>query len=633
MHTTIPSTMDPSIPCLSNLRRHTISIILAYLQQTPSASEETKTSHTPPIQPHNRDALSLLVTTKRFAYALLPLFRVPRHVCQHYQYKLEDGSCIAIIEKYRFVVLPIQDPTTLLDRLNTKRLRQRILLAKKNTTKYEPNIDRVIQNSTTKVCYLYGRSTDELAFEEWAMMQIHHDTCTKPNKDNIESKVMIWPAHLELLRFLDDQYGNAHETSNTLKQTNNSKRTVQSPFRLLPNMSKGNATSNSSGNAFRPGIVLLASYPRSGNTLLRTLLERSTSFVTGSDTRPDRTLSKSLAMQYDLVGEGLVGKANDAGMNKQRKQSSSAHLQNLLQTAYDPSISIVKTHFPERKGWKPVHSSRVLLLIRNPYDSIDSYWNLCCTNTHTTSLDESVYKKYASKFESLSRHEIQIWCDFHYYWLDICEKEGVALLVVRYEDLVLVPESEMQRVIAFLKEDGDCKGLLDSFWNWRIQHALGKSSNPEKSQSAKDSGSTSSLGSYQPRSSSGGILSIGKTLRKNRYSEETLTHMHDVAASVELNRNKTTSKFINKTKKRQSNETLLQKFGYDIYKQNFPENFKHGGSPTFVGKQSRTPGCVTINKTPEIRSKDDEFGRKMTHWRRGETDNDSNPFPTVTRRR
>ena len=109
--------------------------------------------------------------------------------------------------------------------------------------------------------------------------------------------------------------------------------------------------------------------------------------------------------------------------------------------------------------------------------------------------------------------------------------------------------------------------------------------------------------------------------------------MHDVAASVELNRNKTTSKFINKTKKRQSNETLLQKFGYDIYKQNFPENFKHGGSPTFVGKQSRTPGCVTINKTPEIRSKDDEFGRKMTHWRRGETDNDSNPFPTVTRRR
>lgn len=621
--------MDPSTPCLSNLRRHTISIILAYLQQTPSASEQT-TSH--PIQPHNRDALSLLITTKRFAYAILPLFRVPRHVCQHYQYKLEDGSCIAIIEKYRFLVLPIQDPVTLLDRLNTKRLRQRILWAKKNTNRNEP-----AQNATTNSCYMHGRSTDELAFEEWTIMQIHHDV--KP-KNEIEMKV--WPAHVELLRFLD-QYGNVHEANNNLKQTTNqSKRTVQSPFCLRPNMSKvNNATSTNSGNAFRPGIVLLASYPRSGNTLLRTLLERTTSIVTGSDTRPDRTLSKSLAMQYDLVGEGLVGKATDAGMNKQTKQSSSAHLQNLLQTAYDPSLSIVKTHFPERIGWKPVSSSRVLLLIRNPYDSIDSYWNLCCTNTHTTSLDESVYKKYASKFESLARHEIGIWCEFHYYWLDVCEKEGVPLLVVRYEDLVLDPESEMQRVIAFLKDDGGYdQSLLDSFWKWRIRHALGKSNNKE-SQSAndEDSGSTSNLGSYQPRSSSGGILSIGKTLRKNRYSESTLTYMHDVAASVEVNRNKNTSKFasipsINKTKKKQSNETLLQKFGYDIYNQNFPENFKQPPPvPTFEGKQKKTPGHVTINKTPEIRSKDDEFGRKMTHWRRGETDDDRNPFPTVARRR
>mmetsp|Transcript_19417 Transcript_19417/g.38952 ORF Transcript_19417/g.38952 Transcript_19417/m.38952 type:complete len:625 (-) Transcript_19417:164-2038(-) len=624
--------MDSSTLCLSNLRRHTISIILAYLQQqTPSASKQTTTTNTP-IQPHNRDALSLLITTKRFAYAILPLFRVPRHVCQHYQHKLEDGSCIIIVEKYRFVVLPIQDPVTLLDRLNTKRLRQRILWVAKNSANKKTDTEDVTQNSSTSACYHYGRSTDELAFEEWSMMQIHQDV-----KQNNEIEWKTWPAHLELLRFLDDQYGHMIESSSNLKQrTNQSKRTVQLPSCLLPNMSKANATNTSSGNAFRPGIVLLASYPRSGNTLLRTLLERTTSIVTGSDTRPDRTLSKSLAMQYDLVGEGLVGKATDAGMNKQKKQSSSARLQIRFQTAYDPSLSIVKTHFPERKGWKPVNSSRVLLLIRNPYDSIDSYWNLCCTNTHTTSLDESVYKKYANKFESLARHEIQIWVDFHYYWLDLCEKEGVPLLVVRYEDLVLDPESEMQRVIAFLMEDGDDKSLFDSFWKWRIRHALGKSDNPE---SQSTTGNTSNLGSYQPRSSSGGILSIGKTLRKDRYSESTLTHMHDVAATVEANRNKNTSKFasipsINKTKKNQSYETILQKFGYDIYNQNFPENFKHPPPvPTFAGKQSKTPGRVTINKSPEIRSIDDEFGRKMTHWRRGETDNDANPFPTVARRR
>lgn len=39
---------------------------------------------------------------------------------------------------------------------------------------------------------------------------------------------------------------------------------------------------------------ILVSYPRSGNSLLRKLLERVTGVVTGSDTRPDRVLSRAL---------------------------------------------------------------------------------------------------------------------------------------------------------------------------------------------------------------------------------------------------------------------------------------------------------------------------------------------------
>jgi len=38
--------------------------------------------------------------------------------------------------------------------------------------------------------------------------------------------------------------------------------------------------------------VALASYPRSGNSMLRGLLERRYGIYTGSDTRPDRTLSR-----------------------------------------------------------------------------------------------------------------------------------------------------------------------------------------------------------------------------------------------------------------------------------------------------------------------------------------------------
>ena len=52
------------------------------------------------------------------------------------------------------------------------------------------------------------------------------------------------------------------------------------------------------------GHVVLASYPRSGNSLMRALLEQATGLVTGSDTRPDRTLSRKL-MEGGLVGEVL----------------------------------------------------------------------------------------------------------------------------------------------------------------------------------------------------------------------------------------------------------------------------------------------------------------------------------------
>ena len=51
--------------------------------------------------------------------------------------------------------------------------------------------------------------------------------------------------------------------------------------------------------------VVLASYPRSGNSLLRSLLEQVTGITTGSDTRPDRKLSAALA-ECGARGEGVV---------------------------------------------------------------------------------------------------------------------------------------------------------------------------------------------------------------------------------------------------------------------------------------------------------------------------------------
>jgi len=152
-------------------------------------------------------------------------------------------------------------------------------------------------------------------------------------------------------------------------------------------------------------------------------------------------------------------------------------------------------------------------------------------------------------------------------------------------------------------------------------------------QEKTDSTNTSNLGSYRPRSSNGGLLSIGKSIRKKRYSESVLCHMHEVAVSLELARKQKSNMMYHistSSGRKPSNVTLLQLFGYDIYTQRFPENFEQ---PPRIAMQCSggRKGNVTINKTLEIRSKDDPFGRAMTPWRRGETHGDTKPFPTIPR--
>ena len=270
---------QPSQSSLSNLPRLAISIVLSYLQQ-PTITTHTKA-------PHNRDAISLLLTNKRFAFVILPLFRLPKRLCKIHEYEAtkKDGShhTVVMVEKYRFATLPIQDPRTLLDRLNTRRLRSRIVYTQQR---------RKPSSSECQNNYQFGRTIEELALEEWVMLQIHHADGATESEDN---QLIVWPAHLELLQFSDCTFYN-----NTSDSKDNVERRIKFKklFRLCGRKPK-DFTPVSDGswlpqcNVFGNDITLLSSYPRSGNTLMRTLLERTTSTITGSDTRPDRSLSIS----------------------------------------------------------------------------------------------------------------------------------------------------------------------------------------------------------------------------------------------------------------------------------------------------------------------------------------------------
>lgn len=452
-----------------SLGRFPLSIVLSYLSET--------------------EGTSLLITRKRYAYQLLPQFRV------------RDGILSGLIvhghkRRHHFVVAPVQDPNVLLDRLNTRRL------CKRNKRP------------------MPGLSTTEIAAREWRDQR--STTCRSCSSS-------IAPTHM-LLRFLDP--------NNELQQH---------------------------------AGTLIVSYPRSGNTLLRTLLERVTGIVTGSDTRPDRNLSRELAERHGLVGEGVV-------VTTTQQQSSSSR------------VLFVKSHWPERVGSQAYPIKRAVLLVRNPYDAIDSYWNLNTTKSHTQTLTDAVYEQFHDKFERLVRNEIHVWMNFHKYWLggDECK---VPVLVIRFEDLIQNPAAQLERIMKFSL---DCQTEeLASFWKNRIASVTDES--------------TEKLGSYRPRS---GAKSIGKSIQKGRYSAELLDYFRTSASHYPVN--------------------YLQVFGYELVQGGFPSTVP----PLQVLNTSTVPtnslsSSIQINVGKTVRPIDCEFGRAMQQWRWSVTDHDKKPLPTV----
>jgi len=303
--------------------------------------------------------------------------------------------------------------------------------------------------------------------------------------------------------------------------------------------------------------TLLVSYPRSGNTLVRNLVEQVSGIVTGSDNRPDRKLSRDLAVRYGLVGEGVTQR-----------------------------VKLVKTHYPERTGFR-LEAKRAILLVRNPFDAIDSYWNLNLTNTHTETVTDEIYHQYRKTFEDFSRNEMKVWLQFHRYWLDA----KVPVLLIRFEDLISNMEEEMKRITAFL----EIKNVRGSKHGWTDY--------------------LSQAGSYRPRTS--GKTLFGKSLEKSRYSDELINSFHEIASESEGWEHK----------------SILQYFGYDIKTQGFPNNFLDPNVLSVPsGPSARQADSILINTGYQLRKPSDIYGRSMKNWRLSQTNNDENPFQIIERK-
>ena len=171
--------------------------------------------------------------------------------------------------------------------------------------------------------------------------------------------------------------------------------------------------------------VIMVSFPRSGNTLLRAYLEKIMGLTSGSDCDITKKLNKDL-MLMGLAGEGLV----------------------------DKRVLIVKTHYPERYGKTKFYAERAILLVRNPIDCITSLFNMVCTGSHNRSIDDNDFSKFPQMWAEFIQQDVAVWKDFHEFWMNA----KIPVHIVRYEDVVTKPEPTLKSLLEFIMNVEDISG-------------------------------------------------------------------------------------------------------------------------------------------------------------------------------
>lgn len=411
--------------------------------------------------------------------------------------------------------------------------------------------------------------------------------------------------------------------------------------------------------------VALVSYPRSGNSMLRGLLEGVTGVVTGSDTRPDRVLSRSL-LKKGLRGEGVV----------------------------DERAWVVKTHWPERYGYRRFPTQRVILLVRNPFDAIHSYFNMGLTNTHEGRLVDELYSSLGELWEDMARNEAKIWAKFNTHWLT----RGLPVLVLRYEDLLLHTEEMLVRLVSFLEKTPPEAVRASALYMARIRKSAAAVKKPPSSSSlplpvatrpssstTNTDGKPSAAGSCDSTSSSSSSSNESNSSTTTTPSPQPCSNdSHDNHKPPSDNRSSSSSSSsLNSGGNKRIGASLryfsstlvaevtqlgggsLRAFGYDPSSQGFPHQVlslppyercvkfvdpsllshataaMEGGAlppppPAAATPATATPAAekvVTVNKGMqcEVRERGDRFGRGITAVRHELTDHDRCPLPTVAR--
>jgi len=190
--------------------------------------------------------------------------------------------------------------------------------------------------------------------------------------------------------------------------------------------------------SLNPHIILLASYPKSGNTWMRSFL--------GVLTNEENEISSFDELKSDwgiLSNRYLL----DSFLGIKTSELTEQEVQSLRFKAYEFGAShlkeaiFVKTHdTPFYEGIPIIPKSivkEVILIVRNPFDMIASYANhMNCSNERSLlniNSGNNALAKSTKKFNNQVAQFMGSWSDFHNCWKNTFRDK---VTVIRYEDML-----------------------------------------------------------------------------------------------------------------------------------------------------------------------------------------------------
>ena len=192
----------------------------------------------------------------------------------------------------------------------------------------------------------------------------------------------------------------------------------------------------------KPGIVWLASYPRSGNTWTRTFLHNLFRVLDGKDSVPQDINALGEYTLWDVAGqrfERLLGKPLDAAS---RTEIAAARVKVQQQIADDADAPVfVKTHnmLALDRGHPTINmgaTSGAIYIVRNPLDVVISF-----APHFGIDLDSAIDKMGRLGLETdITEHAVyEIYGSWSENVMSWTRKPHRAIYVMRYEDMLERP--------------------------------------------------------------------------------------------------------------------------------------------------------------------------------------------------